>query len=85
MRNHAIFVSQKLSVVGQQLGGHSLVELMTVNKVLLRRQPKPLNYFGNRFFFCFKFANFDFACFNFDVFVLQVSRFRGCCGEGEIA
>ena len=51
MRNHAIFVSQKLSVVGQQLGGHSLVELMTVNKALLGRQPKPLNYFGNRFFF----------------------------------
>ena len=40
---HEIFVGQQLLVVGHQLGGHSLVELTTVNKALLGRQPKPLN------------------------------------------
>ena len=57
-------------MVEHQLGGHSLVELTTVNKALLGRQPKHLNHFGHQFF-CFKFARFDFSCFNFDVFVLQ--------------
>ena len=44
--DHKIFVSQQLSLVGHQLGGHNLVELTTVNKTLLGRQPKPLNYCG---------------------------------------
>ena len=30
-------------MVGHQLGGHILVELTTVKKALLGRQPKPLN------------------------------------------
>ena len=51
-----------------------MVKLTTVNKVLLRRQPKLLNPFGHQFFFSFKLAMFDFACFNFDVFVLQFSE-----------
>ena len=50
-----------------------MVELTTVNKVLLGRQPKILNHFGHQFV-CFKFSRFDFACFNFDVFVLQCSE-----------
>ena len=37
-------------MVGHQLGGHSLDELTTVNKALLGRQPKPLNYCGLQFF-----------------------------------
>ena len=37
-------------MVGHQLGGHDLVDLTTVNKALLGRQPKPLNYFGHQFF-----------------------------------
>ena len=53
MRNawdHEIFVSQQLSVVGHQLGRHSLVKLTTINKALLGRQLKPLNYCGLQFF-----------------------------------
>ena len=49
-QDHAIFVGQNFSMVGHQLGRHSLVELTTVNKALLRKQPKPLNYFGHQFF-----------------------------------
>ena len=37
-------------MVGHQLGGHDLVDLTIVNKALLGRQPKPLNYFGHQFF-----------------------------------
>ena len=61
-----------------------MVELTTVNKALLGRQPKPLNYCGLQFSY-FKFARFTFAYFNFIAFVLQVSRFQGCHGEEEIA
>ena len=61
-------------MVEHQLGRYSLVELTTVNKVLLGRQPKILNHFGHHFYFFLKFARFDFACFNFDVFVLQCSK-----------
>ena len=60
-------------MVKHQLGGHSLVELTIVNKALLGRQPKLLNHFVHKFVF-FKLARFDFACFNFDVFVLQCSE-----------
>ena len=60
-------------MVEHQLGGHSLVELTTVNKALLERQPKLLNHFGHKFV-CFKFTRFDISCFNFDVFVLQCSE-----------
>ena len=45
--------------------GQHLVELMTVNKALLGRQPKHLNHFVHQFVH-FKFARFDFACFNFN-------------------
>ena len=61
-------------MVKHKLGGYNLVELTTVNKALLERQPKPLNYFDHQFFL-FNVAKFQFACFNFDAFVLQVSRF----------
>ena len=44
---HDILVGQKFNMVEHQLGGHSLVELTTVNKVLFRRQHKLLNYFGH--------------------------------------
>ena len=60
-------------MVEYQLGGHNLVELTIVNKALLGRQPKFLNDFVHQFF-CFKFARFDFSCFNFYVFVLQCSE-----------
>ena len=52
-----------------QLEGHSLAKLTTVNKALLWRQPKHLNHFVHQFV-CFKFARFDFACFNFDLYLL---------------
>ena len=51
------------------LRGHSLVEPMTLNKVLLRGQPKHLNNFVHQFA-CFEFAWFDFTCFDFDLYVL---------------
>ena len=60
-------------MVEHQLGRHNLVKLTTVNKALLGRQPKLLNPFRHQFF-CFKLARFDFACFNFYVFVLQCSE-----------
>ena len=60
-------------MVEHQLGGHSLVELTTISKALLERQHKHLNHFIHRFF-CFKFARFDFACFNFDLYVLPCSK-----------
>ena len=47
--DHVIFVAYKFSVVGHQLGRHNLVELTTVNKALLGRQPKTLHYFGHQF------------------------------------
>ena len=37
-------------MAGHQLGRHSLVELTIVNKAILGRQPKRLNYFGHQFF-----------------------------------
>ena len=49
-RCHEIVVCQKFSVVEHQLGGRGLVKLTTINKALLGRQPKPLNYFGHQFF-----------------------------------
>ena len=36
-------------MVGHKLGRHNLVELTTVNKALLGRQPKPLNFCGLQF------------------------------------
>ena len=56
-------------MVEHPLGGHNLVELTTLNKALLRRQPKHLNHFGHQFV-CFEFAWFDFPCFDFDLYVL---------------
>ena len=35
----------KFSLVEHPLGGHNLVDLTTLNKVLLGRQPKHLNHF----------------------------------------
>ena len=49
-------------MVEHKLRGHSLVELTTVNKALLGRQPKHLNHFVHQFV-CFKFARFDFCLF----------------------
>ena len=60
-------------MVERQLEGHNLVELTTVNKVLLGRQPKHLNHFDHQFV-CFEFAWFDFTCFNFDLYVLPCSE-----------
>ena len=48
-----------------------MVELKTINKVLLRRQPKHLNHFVHQFV-CFQFARFDFACFN--LYLLPCSK-----------
>ena len=70
-------------MVEHQLRGHSLVELTSVNKALLGRQPKLLNHFSHQFVY-FKFARFNFSCFNFDVFVFQCSEVLRC-GKGEIA
>ena len=70
-------------MVEHQLRGHSLVELTSINKALLGRQPKLLNHFSHQFVY-FKFARFNFACFNFDVFVFQCSEVLRC-GKGEIA
>ena len=62
-------------MVEHPLGGHSLVELTTLNKALLRRQPKHLNHFVHQFvFFFFEFAWFDFTCFDFDLYVLSCSE-----------
>ena len=69
-------------MVEHQLGRHSLVELMIVNKALLGRQPKLLNHFVHQFV-CFKFARFDFSCFNFDVFVLQCSEVPRLLWQGR--
>ena len=69
-------------MVEHQLGRHSLVELMIVNKALLGRQFKLLNHFVHQFV-CFKFARFDFACFNFDVFVLQCSEVSRLLWQGR--
>ena len=71
-------------MVGHQLGGHSLVELRQQTKLYLGGNPS-LSIILVISFSCFKCARFNFACFNFDAFVLQVSRFRGCHGEGDIA
>ena len=73
-------------MVGHQLGGHILIKLTTVNKALLGRQPKPLNFCGLRFFFflILSLLGLLLLVFNFIAFVLQVSRFRGFHGEGKI-
>ena len=67
-------------MVEHQLGGHSLIELTIVNKALLGRQPKLLNHFIHQLV-CFKFAKFEFSCFNFDVFVLQCSKVSRLLGQ----
>ena len=61
-------------MVEHQLGGHRLVELTTVNKELLGRQPKILNHFCHSYF-CFKLLGLIFL-----VLILMyysVKRFQG--------
>ena len=60
-------------MVEHSLGGHNLVELTTLNKAQLRRQPKNLNHFVHQFY-CFDFAWFYFDCFDFDLYVLPCSE-----------
>ena len=60
-------------MVKHPLGGHSLVELKTLNKALLWRQPKHLNHSVHQFV-CFEFSWFDFTCFDFDLYVLPCTE-----------
>ena len=71
-------------MVKHQLGGHQVVELTTVNKALLRRQPKLLNHFGHQFV-CFKLLGLILFVLILMYLCCNVQRFRGCYGEGKIA
>ena len=66
-------------MVGHRLGRHGLVELVTINKVLLGRQPKPLNYFGHHFFLFLSLLGLILRVLILMYLCYSVSRFRGCC------
>ena len=61
-------------MVEHQLGGHRLVELTTVNKALLERQPKILNHFSHQFV-CFKLLGLIFFVLILMYLCCSVQRF----------